>query len=75
VACAIGPGLAACLEAGCNTAFQFAASNSLPFVGVHHMEAHALTAQLCDPVGTLSSALRQPANEHLTPPPLVLSSG
>ena len=50
LACAIGPGLAPCLGAGLEVATDLAKRHNLPFVGVNHMEAHALTGLLCDPV-------------------------
>ncbi|KAK5807764.1 Gcp-like domain-containing protein [Linnemannia elongata] len=46
-----GPGLAHSLGVGLNAAKTLAAALNKPLVGVHHMEAHALTARLttCDP--------------------------
>ncbi|KAF9137184.1 hypothetical protein BG015_002812 [Linnemannia schmuckeri] len=46
-----GPGLAHSLGVGLNAAKTLAAALNKPLIGVHHMEAHALTARLttCDP--------------------------
>ncbi|KAG5646284.1 hypothetical protein DXG03_003880 [Asterophora parasitica] len=41
-----GPGIGGCLSVGSNAAKTLAASLNLPIVGVHHMQAHALTALL-----------------------------
>ncbi|KAG0215615.1 hypothetical protein BGX33_001014 [Mortierella sp. NVP41] len=41
-----GPGLAHCLGVGLNAAKTLAAALNKPLIGVHHMEAHALTARL-----------------------------
>ncbi|OZJ05838.1 hypothetical protein BZG36_00903 [Bifiguratus adelaidae] len=41
-----GPGLPPCLSAGMNAAKTLAAVLRKPILGVHHMEAHALTARL-----------------------------
>ncbi|KAF9993937.1 hypothetical protein BGZ79_001346 [Entomortierella chlamydospora] len=46
VAVTRGPGLAHCLGVGLNAAKTLAAALNRPLVGVHHMEAHALTARL-----------------------------
>ncbi|XP_024988052.1 probable tRNA N6-adenosine threonylcarbamoyltransferase, mitochondrial isoform X1 [Cynara cardunculus var. scolymus] len=48
VAVTIGPGLSLCLRVGVQKARKIAASYQLPIVGVHHMEAHALIARLCE---------------------------
>ncbi|XP_071741496.1 probable tRNA N6-adenosine threonylcarbamoyltransferase, mitochondrial [Rutidosis leptorrhynchoides] len=48
VAVTIGPGLSLCLRVGVQKARKIAATYQLPYVGVHHMEAHALVARLCD---------------------------
>ncbi|KAI3743791.1 hypothetical protein L1987_56858 [Smallanthus sonchifolius] len=48
VAVTIGPGLSLCLRVGVQKARRIAATYQLPIVGVHHMEAHALVARLCD---------------------------
>ncbi|PWA67123.1 glycoprotease 1 [Artemisia annua] len=48
VAVTIGPGLSLCLRVGVQKARNIAATYQLPIVGVHHMEAHALVARLCD---------------------------
>ncbi|KAI9273601.1 Gcp-like domain-containing protein [Sporodiniella umbellata] len=41
-----GPGLPPCLPVGLNAAKTLAAVCQKPLIGVHHMEAHALTARL-----------------------------
>ncbi|KAI8335939.1 glycoprotease family-domain-containing protein [Chlamydoabsidia padenii] len=41
-----GPGLPPCLPVGLNAAKTLAAVHNKPLIGVHHMEAHALTARL-----------------------------
>ncbi|CAK5281378.1 unnamed protein product [Mycena citricolor] len=44
-----GPGLPGCLSVATNAAKTLAAACNKPLVGVHHMQAHALTASLtCD---------------------------
>ncbi|KGN56611.1 probable tRNA N6-adenosine threonylcarbamoyltransferase, mitochondrial [Cucumis sativus] len=48
VAVTIGPGLSLCLRVGVQKARKIAGSSSLPIVGVHHMEAHALVARLVE---------------------------
>nr|XP_043624522.1 probable tRNA N6-adenosine threonylcarbamoyltransferase, mitochondrial [Erigeron canadensis] len=48
VAVTIGPGLSLCLRVGVQKARKIAATYQLPYVGVHHMEAHTLIARLCD---------------------------
>lgn len=45
-----GPGLPPCLPVGLNAAKALAAVTKKPLIGVHHMEAHALTARLTNPV-------------------------
>ncbi|KAI1318896.1 hypothetical protein EDD11_005530 [Mortierella claussenii] len=49
VAVTRGPGLAHCLGVGLNAAKTLAAALNKPLIGVHHMEAHALTARLTTP--------------------------
>ncbi|EMD37784.1 hypothetical protein CERSUDRAFT_114444 [Gelatoporia subvermispora B] len=44
-----GPGLAGCLSVGSNAAKTLAAALNKPLVGVHHMQAHALTVFLTSP--------------------------
>ncbi|KAI8978656.1 Gcp-like domain-containing protein [Pilobolus umbonatus] len=46
VAVTRGPGLPPCLPVGLNAAKTLAAVAKKPLIGVHHMEAHALTARL-----------------------------
>ncbi|KAF7315335.1 Dye-decolorizing peroxidase [Mycena indigotica] len=41
-----GPGITGCLTVAANAAKTLAAATAKPLVGVHHMQAHALTAQL-----------------------------
>ncbi|KAF8170204.1 Gcp-like domain-containing protein [Mycena galopus ATCC 62051] len=50
-----GPGLPGCLSVGLNAAKTLAAVHNKPLVGVHHMQAHALTPNL-----TLASPLPFP---------------
>ncbi|KAI9029810.1 Gcp-like domain-containing protein [Phycomyces nitens] len=45
-----GPGLPPCLPVGLNAAKTLAAVHKKPLIGVHHMEAHALTARLTTPL-------------------------
>ncbi|KAJ1659259.1 Mitochondrial tRNAs modification protein [Dispira simplex] len=47
VAVTRGPGISSSLSVGFNAAKTLAAVLGKPLVGVHHMEAHALTARLC----------------------------
>ncbi|XP_057807379.1 probable tRNA N6-adenosine threonylcarbamoyltransferase, mitochondrial isoform X3 [Salvia miltiorrhiza] len=44
VAVTIGPGLSLCLRVGVRKARKLAGAYTLPIIGVHHMEAHALVA-------------------------------
>ncbi|EIN11412.1 peptidase M22 glycoprotease [Punctularia strigosozonata HHB-11173 SS5] len=44
-----GPGMGGPLSVGSNAAKTLAAANSKPLVGVHHMQAHALTPLLTTP--------------------------
>lgn len=48
VAVTIGPGLSLCLKVGVRKARSMARTYRLPWIGVHHMEAHALVARLTD---------------------------
>ncbi|GAA5814763.1 hypothetical protein MFLAVUS_008265 [Mucor flavus] len=50
-----GPGLPPCLPVGLNAGKVLAAVAKKPLIGVHHMEAHALTARL-----TTKNELNQP---------------
>lgn len=45
VAATVGPGLVLCLRVGVSKARCVAAEYGLPFIPVHHMEAHALVAR------------------------------
>eukprot|EP01084_Bolivina_argentea_P161320 280847_1 len=45
VAVTVGPGLEICLRVGCEAAKKIALQYSLPFVAVHHLEAHILLAR------------------------------
>ncbi|KAK1228982.1 Mitochondrial tRNAs modification protein [Marasmius sp. AFHP31] len=54
-----GPGIPGCLAVGCNSAKALAAALDKPLVGVHHMQAHALTPILTSP-STSSSQLKFP---------------
>jgi len=44
-----GPGIGGCLSVGANAAKTLAAALRKPLVGVHHMQAHALTPFLTEP--------------------------
>ncbi|KAG9220873.1 hypothetical protein CCMSSC00406_0002527 [Pleurotus cornucopiae] len=44
-----GPGIGGCLSVGSNAAKNIAAALNKPLVGVHHMQAHALTPLLTSP--------------------------
>lgn len=46
VAVTMGPGLELCLRVGFENGRELAATNHLPFVSVHHLEAHCLIARL-----------------------------
>ena len=46
IAVTVGPGLEVCLRVGCEAAKSLALAHDKPFVGVHHLEAHALMARL-----------------------------
>ncbi|KAI9184357.1 Mitochondrial tRNAs modification protein [Blastocladiella emersonii ATCC 22665] len=59
-----GPGLAPCLGVGLCAAKNLAGMLNKPLIGVHHMEAHALTPRLTEPV--------QPAFPYLS---LLVSGG
>eukprot|EP00249_Psilotum_nudum_P003495 c16908_g1_i1 orf=603-1640(-) len=48
VAVTIGPGLSLCLQVGVKKARMISRMHRLPWIGVHHMEAHALVARLID---------------------------
>ncbi|KAK8944389.1 hypothetical protein KSP39_PZI007822 [Platanthera zijinensis] len=48
VAVTIGPGLSLCLRVGVTKARSIAGRFNLPFIGVHHMEAHTLVARLVE---------------------------
>ncbi|KAH8985695.1 glycoprotease family-domain-containing protein [Lactarius akahatsu] len=60
-----GPGMTGCLGVGCSAAKTLAAALNKPLVGVHHMQAHALTP-------TLTSAPNPPTFPFLT---LLVSGG
>lgn len=46
VAVTAGPGMAPCLKVGLRWAGELARAHRLPFVGVHHMQAHAMVTEL-----------------------------
>ncbi|KAL4080997.1 glycoprotease family-domain-containing protein [Scleroderma citrinum] len=48
-----GPGIGGCLSVGSNAAKTLAAALNKPLVGVHHMQAHALTPLLTTPIDQL----------------------
>lgn len=43
-----GPGMAGCLQTSAASAKALAAATGLPLLGVHHMQAHALTPSLTE---------------------------
>ncbi|KAJ3844069.1 Gcp-like domain-containing protein [Lentinula raphanica] len=45
-----GPGMGVCLSVALNAAKTLAAVHNKPLIGVHHMQAHALTALLTTPM-------------------------
>ncbi|KAG8759272.1 hypothetical protein FRC14_006348 [Serendipita sp. 396] len=47
-----GPGMGGCLSVSVNAAQNLAAALNKPMVGVHHMQAHALTSQFTNPEET-----------------------
>lgn len=49
VAVTAGPGLAPCLEVGLRWSSELASKHQFPMVGVHHMQAHAMVAQMDHP--------------------------
>ncbi|KAK1216270.1 Mitochondrial tRNAs modification protein [Marasmius sp. AFHP31] len=51
-----GPGIPGCLAVGCNSAKALAAALNKPLVGVHHMQAHALTPILTSPTSSPESS-------------------
>ena len=72
VAVTIGPGLSLCLRVGVEAAERLAKKYQLPFIPVHHMEAHALVARLpipeADPNQEDLEERRPPAaTVHVTP--------
>ena len=46
VACTFGPGLIICLSVGLNFAKSIASTLKIPFIGVNHLEGHALSPKL-----------------------------
>ncbi len=46
VAATVGPGLIVCLSVGLNFAKSLASSLNIPFIGVNHLEGHALSPKL-----------------------------
>ena len=72
-----GPGMRASLNTGVGTAKGLALAWNIPIVGVHHMQAHALTPRLCSALkhGSISdgdSAFMKPAFPFLS---LLVSGG
>ena len=49
IAVTAGPGLAPCLEVGLDWSVRLAKQLAVPLVGVHHMQAHAMVAQMDHP--------------------------
>ncbi|KAL2824064.1 glycoprotease family-domain-containing protein [Aspergillus cavernicola] len=56
-----GPGMRANLFVGLDTAKALSVAWQIPFVGVHHMQAHLLTPRL------VSAVSLSPDNKHITP--------
>ncbi|KIV90537.1 hypothetical protein PV10_07830 [Exophiala mesophila] len=50
-----GPGMAGNLSVGLNTAKGLATAWQIPFIGVHHMQAHALTSRMVDALSAKGS--------------------
>ncbi|KAL4244080.1 tRNA N6-adenosine threonylcarbamoyltransferase, mitochondrial [Abortiporus biennis] len=48
-----GPGMHGCLAVGANAAKSLAAALNKPLIGVHHMQAHALTPLLTQPTSEI----------------------
>lgn len=71
-----GPGMRSCLNTGMDTAKGLAAAWQIPFLGVNHMEAHALTPRLLNALdpeeGVRNSSLGTPRFPFLT---LLVSGG
>ncbi|EIW68945.1 hypothetical protein TREMEDRAFT_31504 [Tremella mesenterica DSM 1558] len=45
-----GPGMIGCLSVGASSAKALAAAHNIPLIGVHHMQAHALTPLLTESI-------------------------
>ena len=56
-----GPGMFNCLSVGLNVAKGLAVGWQVPLVGVHHMQAHALTPRLVHALQSRGSPVREPA--------------
>ncbi|XP_034142863.1 probable tRNA N6-adenosine threonylcarbamoyltransferase, mitochondrial isoform X2 [Esox lucius] len=50
VATTVKPGLALCLGIGLDFSLSFVKKHQKPFIPIHHMEAHALTVRMLQPV-------------------------
>jgi len=61
VAVTRGPGIAGCLDVGLETAKGLAVAWDVPLVGVHHMQAHALTMRLSN---ALQTTAKNDGNKH-----------
>ncbi|MDI1488244.1 MAG: Mitochondrial tRNAs modification protein [Ramalina farinacea] len=67
-----GPGISACLATGLDFAKGLAVAWQIPLVGVHHMQAHALTPRLCNALDGPKAERAQPHFPFLT---LLVSGG
>ncbi len=70
VAATRGPGMASPLATGLNTAKGLAVAWGVPLVGVHHMQAHALTPRLVSALGQpwpAASGSQEPAGAAASP--------
>ena len=72
IAATRGPGMRSNLSVGLNTARGLALGLNVPFLGVHHMQAHALTPRL---VGAMRAANTRSTLEPSFPFLTVLASG
>lgn len=59
-----GPGIVGNLAAGLSTAKGLAAAWDVPLVGVHHMQAHALTPRLLHALQTSTPSLPSSSSSH-----------
>ena len=67
-----GPGISACLATGLDCAKGLAIAWQIPLLGVHHMQAHALSPRLCHALDGPKAERAQPHFPFLT---LLVSGG